>query len=271
MPSLRHASRSLLVRTIRRRARHVLLAPFTPLIAREPGALVHVPPLDAQILSALKLIAPQYTSLRSDEASRIFWQRDQNSACESEADALGALFAAMPPPARILELGPGLGRSAVYLSKRFFPAARFDLFDATGSDTKYELMGSRHEDSFCGNLDVLRRCLEFNGVRNVRILDASATGGHVPSPPEGTYDLIYSFYAVGFHWSLDHWLDEILSVCHDRTLCVFTVPSHYEPSARIAATAWTILQASAAIRPHPLNVSYYLAFTPKPAPWLETK
>ncbi len=245
----------------------MLLSPFRRWIAREAESVVRVPPLDPAFVSALKLIAPQYESLQTDERSRLFWERDQNSACSTEDAALGPLLHAMPPPRRILEIGPGLGRSAVFLSKRYFPTARFDLFDATGHTTKYELEGSRYEDSFCGNLDVLRRCLEFNQVRDFSIINASATGGHL-QPPAQKYDLIYSFYAVGFHWSVDHWLDEILGACHDATLCVLMVPSHYQPSPRIASLPHAILEGSAPTLPEPWSTAYFLVFTPKPVPWL---
>jgi hypothetical protein len=261
------ASRSRHLRKIRRRVRRVLLSPFRHWIAREPETVVRVPPLDAAFVAALKLIAPQYQSLQPDERSRVFWERDQNTVCWTEDAALGSLLSVMPLPSRVLEIGPGLGRSAVFMSKRHFPKARFDLFDATGHAAKYELEGSRYEDSFCGNLAVLRRCLEFNHVSDFRIIDATTTGGHLP-PLSQPYDLIYSCYAVGFHWSVDLWLDEILGVCHDATLCALMVPSDYEASPRIASLPHTILEGSALTRLHGLSTVYFLVFTPKPVPWL---
>jgi hypothetical protein len=265
--ALQRASPSLALRRFRRRVRRVLLTPLSRWIARDPETVVRVPALDAAFVSALKLIAPQYESLEADEASRLFWERAQNSACLAEDAALGSLLRAMPPPARILEIGPGLGRSVVFFARRYFPHARFDVYDATGHAARYELDGSRHEDSFCGNLDVLRRCLEFNQIGGFRIIDASATGGHIP-PSREKYDFIYSFYAVGFHWSVDHWLDEILGACRDTTLCVLMVPSHFEPSLRIRAMPYTILEGWAPTYPEPWGTVYFLVFTPKRVPWL---
>lgn len=260
------APRSLALRALRRRLRLLSRRPFVGWLAREPEIVVRVPRLDSELLAAIRLVAPHYTGLVADEASRRLWELDQNRSCWVEDAVLAPLLRDLPPPRRILEIGAGLGRSAVFFSRRHFPAARFDLFDATGHEEKYELAGRRHADSFCGNLEALRRCLAFNRVENFDILDGDLSGGQIPIPPE-PYDLIYSFYAVGFHWSVDHWLDEILAVAHQRTLCAVIVPSHYEPSARIAALPHLLLEASPLLLPAPLATVYFLVFTPGAAVW----
>ena len=43
----------------------------------------------------------------------------------------------------------------------------------------------------------------------------------------GPFDLIYSFYSVGFHWSLEHFLDEILSLLAEDGTGVFIVPAGF--------------------------------------------
>lgn len=260
------APRSLVLRTLTRRARYVTRRPFLRWIGREPETVVRIPPLDTLFVDVIKLIAPQYAHLTTDETSRRFWERDQNASCWTEDDAVGDLFRAMPKPRRVLEIGPGLGRSAAFFRQRYFPDAQFDLFDATGSSTKYELGGQRYEDSFCGNLDLLRRVVDFNGVTKYRVIDAGATKGHLPVPDQ-PYDLIYSFWAVGFHWSLDHWLDEILATTHDQTLCVFTVPNRFQPSTRVNAMPHVIIESAPCLRTSPTATTYYLAFVPRPAPW----
>lgn len=267
---MRRAPRSIFLRTLIRRARYVARRPLLRWIAREPETVVTIPPLDASFVAALKLIAPQYGDLSTDEASRQFWERDQNGSCWTEDAALGELFRAMPPPRRVLEIGPGLGRSAAFFSRRYFPDAQFDLYDATGSSTKYELEGSRYDDSFCGNLDVLRRVVDFNGLTRYRVIDAGAINGHLPVPDQ-PYDLIYSFWAVGFHWSLDHWIDEILAAAHDQTLCVFTVPSRYQPSPRIAAMPHLLVDSAPCLRTSPNSTTYYLALVPRGASWFPAR
>ena len=262
------ASESLAVRKLRRRARRAIRWPWAQWLAPEPETIVRVPPFDDAFVAAVKLIAPQYTDYGGDEESRRKWQRDQNRSCWGEDTALVHLLRVMPPPRRVLEIGAGLGRSAVFFSKRYFPDARFDLFDATGADTKYELMGNRYDDSFCGNLAVLQQCLDFNGVSNVSLVDAAQTGGRVPMPDE-RYDFIYSFYSVGFHWSIDHWLDEILAVAKPTALCAFIVPSHYQPSRRVAAMPHMLIEGAPLLQPDPYSTTYVLVFTPQPAAWFQ--
>ncbi|MDP1580397.1 MAG: hypothetical protein Q8M02_08970, partial [Candidatus Didemnitutus sp.] len=195
---------------------------------------------------------------------RRFWERDQNNSCWLEATILDPLLRSMPAPQRILEIGPGLGRSVAFFSKRHFPAAHFDLYDATGHETKYELAGQRYSDSFCGNLPLLTRTLEFNGVTNFQLLDANRATGRLPLPPQ-PYDFVYSFFAVGFHWSLEHWLDELLALGGPQTLYVFTVAPNFVPSARLAAMPSLLLQGSSQLFPE--ATTYLFAFTPEPAPW----
>lgn len=255
---------SIWARRIRRRLRYVLGTSLWRRLVRDPEIVVRVPPLDDSFVAALKLIAPQYEHIEADERSRQLWEKDQNCSCWIEDAALSALLRAVPTPRNILEIGPGFGRSAVFFSRRYFPSSNFVLFDATGDDTKYDLLGKRINDSFCGNLDLLQRCLDFNAVPNCRIVDARATGGRLTGFGD-KFDFIYSFYAIGFHWSVDDWLDEILSVAHEGTLCAFLVPSHYQPSARIAAMPHGILDGTVPLTPTPWRTEYFLVFTPKSA------
>ncbi|MBN1853676.1 MAG: hypothetical protein JW829_13170 [Pirellulales bacterium] len=36
-----------------------------------------------------------------------------------------------------------------------------------------------------------------------------------------TFDYIYSFLAIGFHWSIHFYLDRLRSHCHDNTRLIF--------------------------------------------------
>ena len=33
----------------------------------------------------------------------------------------------------------------------------------------------------------------------------------------GPYDLIYGFYSIGFHWSLEYYLDDLEPLMHEHT------------------------------------------------------
>lgn len=186
------------------------------------------PPLTEELVRAIKLIAPQF-KLSPDEASRRFWELDQNAACWGEYEALEHVLNSGPRPARVLEIGPGLGRSVVFFAKKLsWEDVEFHLYEGNGSRTRYTLLGPRFDDSFCGNTSLLERVLEFNGITNFKVFDAAGVG-FKPGALPGPYDVIYSFYSVGYHWSLEHFFDDILSLMHETSVAFFTVPDEFAP------------------------------------------
>lgn len=197
------------------------------------------PELTPVLVQAIKLISPQF-DLNLNEESRAFWEADQNGACWGEFEALMPLFQRMPKPKRILEIGPGLGRSLVFFSKKLgWQDSAIDAYEGEGDETKYTLLGPRFEDSFCGNFAMLRKMLHYNGINNVTLFDALTT--KIKDLP-GPYDFIYSFYAVGFHWSLEHFLSEILGLMHDKSYAAFTVPMHFTPFPDLEKINYQIIE-----------------------------
>lgn len=178
------------------------------------------------LAEAIRLISPHLV-LRPNETGRAIWEADQNGACWAEYEALRDTLAASPGRMRILEIGPGLGRSLVFFSKKLgWAGCELHAFEADGRSTKYTDNGPRFADSFCGTISELRRVLDYNGVRNVTIHDASAVAMRdLPGP----FDLVYGFYNIGFHWSLEHFLDELSTLIGETGLGVFTVPEDFEP------------------------------------------
>lgn len=190
------------------------------------------PELDPELLAAVKLITPQF-HLRTNEDSRRLWELSQNGSSWGEFDALEPTLAALPKPSRVLEVGPGLGRSVVFLKKRLeWNDVHFDLFEGDGDTTRYTVMGPRTESSFCGNIGQLERVLHHNGVSNWQVHDAARTGGRLEGLP-GPYGLVYSLYGVGFHWSIEHFWDELVELLGAGGLGIFTVHHGFEPSAAV--------------------------------------
>src|SRR4030095_16721375 len=85
----------------------------------------------------------------------------------------------------------------------------------------------------CGSLRAREHGLAHNEIANGRVIDARAPGGRLAELPH-LYDVIYSFYAIGFHWSLEHFLDDILARMHDESLAIFTVADGFEPFPALA-------------------------------------
>jgi hypothetical protein len=184
------------------------------------------PPLTPELVAAIKRISP-HCDFTASENYRSLWEADQNGACWGEYETLAPLFHSMPKPTKILEIGPGMGRSLVFFSKKLgWEASEIHTYEGEGSTTKYTILGPRFEDSYCGSLSALRYVLEFNGIRNVTVFNAQDV--RLPDLP-GPYDLLYSFYSIGFHWSLEYFLDDLLPLLHDRSVAVFTVPRGFLP------------------------------------------
>lgn len=193
----------------------------------ERPRVFRAPPFTEELVSAIRLISP-HLPLAVDEPSRIAWETAQNASCWGELDALRPVLAGRPRPSRVLELGPGLGRSAVFLTAQLgWHDVAFDLLEGDGTETHYTMLGPRLERSFCGSIPMLEHVLAHNEVDNCRVIDARAAGFCLPDLPD-RYDLIYSFYAVGFHWSLEHFLDDILELMHERSLAIFTVADGFD-------------------------------------------
>lgn len=196
------------------------------------------PPFTRELLAAIKLISPQF-DLTTSEKSRAYWEADQNGACWGEYEALAQLFNSMPRPGKVLEIGPGLGRSLVFFSKKIgWENSEIHAYEGEGNSTKYRMLGPRFEDSFCGNINMLRHVLEFNAIKNVTIFNARDIQlAQLPGP----YDFLYSYFGIGFHWALEHFLDDILHLMDDTSVAVFTVPNKFRPSPKLETLSYRII------------------------------
>jgi hypothetical protein len=184
------------------------------------------PSLTPELVEAIRLISPQF-KLRPTERSRDFWGRNQNGLCWGEYEALAPFLDRLGTPSRVLDIGPGLGRSVVFFKKlRSWESVPFDLYEGSGETTIYTRAGARFTDSFCGSFDALRATLDYNEVTDLEIFDASAMDASLSGLPGG-YDFVYSFFAAGFHWAIEHFLDEILGTMSDRAIGAFTLHDHY--------------------------------------------
>jgi len=196
------------------------------------GIVMKAPPLTKEMVRAIRWIVPQLRyRLTRDERSRTFWELDQNAACWGEYAVLSKYVLQALRPAKILEIGPGTGRSVIFFTKKFgWEEAEFHLYEGdVGKSTSLRKlkrcpMGGPRFDSFYGSIPLLKQMLEFNGIRNYRVFNAREIPyANLPGP----YGIIYSFHAIGFHWSLEHFIDEIAALMDDRTLAFFIVHDNF--------------------------------------------
>jgi hypothetical protein len=198
------------------------------------------PELDPEMLEAVKLITPQF-HLRENEESRKLWELSQNGSCWGEYEALAPVLEALPRPRKVLDIGPGLGRSVIFFKRKLgWESVPFHLYESDGDKTMYTKLGPRSSASFCGSIDSLRRVLEFNGIQEWEVCDAAQLDFKLDRLP-GPYDLIYSFYGVGFHWSIEHFWDEIETILGEGSLGVFTVHHGFEPFDKLRDFGFTLV------------------------------
>jgi hypothetical protein len=202
------------------------------------------PPFSEEIVSAIRLISTRLP-LKADEASRLLWQSESNAASEAEYEALLPLLEQVEKPRRVLEIGPGFGRSVVFFRKKgLLEGSEVSLYDANGTSTRYKQKYYDHPpkwpdtSSFCGNLTLLRTMLDYNEVKQYQIFDAQ----QIPLEGlPGPYDLIYGFYSIGFHWSLEYYLDDVEALLHERSLLVCTLNKNFRNFPRLKQFSTRVL------------------------------
>ncbi len=203
--------------------------------------IFRAPPLTPELFGAIKLISPQF-HLKADETSRRFWELNQNGLSWGEYEALEPFLDRLGTPSKVLDVGPGMGRSVVFFKKiRGWETVPFHLYESTGSSTRYTKAGPRFEDSFCGNLDILEAVLAHNEIEDYEIFDAAELGASLAKLP-GPYDFIYSFFAVGFHWSIEHFLDEILGLMHEKSVGAFTLHDRYKDFSGLGDVPYRVVE-----------------------------
>jgi hypothetical protein len=203
------------------------------------------PPFSEEVVSAIRLISTRLP-LKADEASRLLWQQESNAASEAEYEALLPLLEQVEKPRRVLEVGPGFGRSVVFFRKKgLLEGSEISLYDADGTSTRYKQKYYEHPpqwpdtSSFCGNLTLLRTMLDYNGVTSYQIFDAAQLPlAALPGP----YDLIYGFYSIGFHWSLEYYLDDVEALLHERSLLVCTLNKNFRNFPRLQQFSTRVLE-----------------------------
>jgi hypothetical protein len=80
--------------------------------------------------------------------------------------------------------------------------------------------------------------LEYNHIAGYRIFDAAELPlRQLPGP----YDLIYSFFSLGYHWSLEFYLEDLDPLLQTNTVLVCTLNKHFKPFARLRQYSTRIL------------------------------
>lgn len=122
-------------------------------------------------------------------------------------------------PKNVLEIGAGIGRASVYLSKYFnWTETNFYLLDGDSGDKQVNGTNYESKDSFYNSISATEEFCSANGMNNVHLLNAEKDDW---KSLEVKYDLCYSFLALGFHWPINIYLDMIHDMLTDNALLIF--------------------------------------------------
>lgn len=132
-----------------------------------------------------------------------------------------------------------MGRSVVFFSKKLgWSESKIDAYEGEGTETKCTVMGPRFYDSFCGNIGVLTAILEYNKITNVEIINSA----DVPmNAINKKYDPLYSFCSIGFHWSIEHFLNDLEKLMAPDALGIFALPPQFKPPEELDDWKYTVL------------------------------
>ena len=121
-------------------------------------------------------------------------------------------------PKVALDVGAGIGRASVFFFKQFgWINTRFILAD--GDSGKKQLHGMRTgKADFYNSLSATKSFCRANGMLNFEVFNLEkykwAELNYRP-------DLVYSFKALGFHWPINSFLDDIHPKLEDNCLLIF--------------------------------------------------
>lgn len=126
-------------------------------------------------------------------------------------------------PKRVLDIACGVGRSSVYLFKRLnWKDTQFVLVDGNiQTDVKDVLKKNfgrqfkNTKEDLYSNFDCIKDFCNVNGLKNYEVEDC------LKWKPSGTYDLVYSTLAFGYHWDFNIYLSRIYNHVKKGGLIIF--------------------------------------------------
>lgn len=118
---------------------------------------------------------------------------------------------------RSFEIGAGMGRGSIQL-REFFPEAEFTLADRQGR-TENKGIFLPQEDEFYNDFEMTKSFCKLNGLVPERLFDTEEDDwSTLPK-----FDLITSRCAVGFHISLERYIERLISIATPDVTMIFGV------------------------------------------------
>jgi len=121
-------------------------------------------------------------------------------------------------PNKILELGCGLGRMSVYLSKQFEHEPEFILADYDEISEKLRY-GWNPGDIRYNKLEETRQFCIDNGLKRFELFNLAERD----IIELKDIDLVISVMAVGFHYPIEQYMDKLIDITTDDVVMIFGI------------------------------------------------
>ena len=123
----------------------------------------------------------------------------------------------------ILDIGCGLGVINIFLNSFYLNKCYFTLIDKTYLDKKITY-GFNNKGEFYNNLELTKDFLLENKLKEnqLEIIDASKN-----FTLKKKYDLIISLFSMGYHYSIDLYIEKIKKVSKKNTKIIFDLSLEY--------------------------------------------
>jgi len=145
---------------------------------------------------------------------------DFKRQCEVEYAAVNGFIG---QPARILDLGCGLGRMSIYLNWQLDnPPVHFVLADANEVTNEENISGWDPGRDFYNKMENTQTFCNDNGLQNLSLFDINRDA----VSDIGQVDLLFSFLAVGFHFPLEESLRKYWSCLKSDSTLIFGIRHH---------------------------------------------
>lgn len=122
-------------------------------------------------------------------------------------------------PHYVMDIGAGIGRASVYLHNKYkWDNTIFYLLDGNGGEIQYDQLRTG-KDEFYNSFYCAKLFCENNGLKIIQLNANKEWISYITK----SIDLIYSFLAIGFHWPIDFYLDDIYSISKIGALIIFGI------------------------------------------------
>jgi len=121
-------------------------------------------------------------------------------------------------PKIALDMGSGIGRASVFFFK-YFNWTDTLFIEADGNSGEIQLSGIRNgEKEFYNSLKATELFCRANEIENLKLFNLEK---HTWKELDCKPDLVYSFAALGFHWSFNQFLIDIYPFLESKCILIF--------------------------------------------------